>query len=398
MKAESIHDDGDAAEAPVSAPVVIIGSGLAGYHVAKEFRKHDGDTPLVLLTADGGDFYSKPMLSNALGRGMTPAQLASAGPGAMADQLKADIRPRTPVIAIDLAARSVHTANGAQPWSRLVLALGAKQITLPIEGDAAGEILTVNSLEDFARFHDAVAGARRVAVIGPGLIGCEFANDLCASGRQVTVIGPDETPLGRLLPPQAGRLLKDALAAAGVAWRLGTSARAVARRDGRLVLSLQDGGEVEADVVLSAIGLRPNIELAEQAGIRTGRGIVVDRCLRTSADAVHAIGDCAEIDGLVMPFVMPIMFGARALGKTLAGDPTPVDYPVMPVVVKTPAHPVVVCPPPPNSEGAWEETSVGDGVRALFRSREGRLLGFALTGAAVAEKQKLSAEVTPPLG
>ncbi len=381
----------------MTAPVVIVGSGLAGYHVAKEFRRLDGDTPLVLLTADGGEFYSKPMLSNALAHGMTPAQLAGAGPDQMASQLKAEVRPRTRVTAIDTAARTVHTGDGDQAWSRLVLAIGAQQISLPIEGDAAGEILIVNSLDDFTRFHDAVADARDVAVIGPGLIGCEFANDLCVSGRRVTVIGPDTTPLGRLLPPLAGALLKAALVEAGVAWRLGTSAGAVSRRNGRLVLALADGGEVEADVVLSAIGLRPNIALAEQAGIRTGRGIVVDRCLRASAEDVYAIGDCAEIEGLVMPFVMPIMLGAHALGRTLAGDPTEVDYPAMPVVVKTPAHPVVVCPPPAGSEGSWEETRVGDGVRALFRSRTGTLLGFALTGAAVSERQKLSAEVPPPL-
>jgi rubredoxin---NAD+ reductase len=382
----------------MSAPVVIIGSGLAGYHVAKEFRKHDAGTPLQLLTADGGDFYSKPMLSNALGRGMTPAQLASAGPEQMAMQLKAEIRSRTTVTAIDVAARTLRMVNGAQVWSRLVLAVGASQISLPIEGDAAGGILTVNSLEDFARFSQAVASARRVAVIGPGLIGCEFANDLCSTGRKVTVIGPDATPLGRLLPPQAGALLQQALADAGIEWRLGTSARAITRRNQGYILDLDDGSDVEADVVLSAIGLRPNVALAEQAGIRAGRGILVDRFLRTSAEDIFAIGDCAEIDGRVMPFVMPIMFGARALGRTLAGDPARVEYPVMPVVVKTPAHPVVVCPPAPGSDGEWEEARVGNGMRALFRSKEGVLLGFALTGEAVAEKQKLTAQVTPLFG
>ncbi len=375
---------------------MIIGSGLAGYHVAKEYRKHDGAAPLLLLTADGGAFYSKPLLSNALGRGMTPAQLASAGPLQMAEQLKAEIRPHTTVTALDIAARTLRTAEGTHDWSRLVLAVGASQIALPIEGDAAGEILTINSLEDFARFHQAVSGARHVSVIGPGLIGCEFANDICATGRKVAVIGPDETPLGRLLPPQAGALLRQALADAGIEWRLGTSVRAIMRRNDRYILSLADGSEIETDVVLSAIGLRPNIALAEQAGIHTGRGIIVDDYLGTSADGVFAIGDCAEHRGRVLPFVMPIMFGAHALGKTLAGEPARVEYPVMPVVVKTPAHPVIVCPPAPDSEGEWEATRVGNGMRALFRSKQGDLLGFALTGEAVAERQKLAAQVPPP--
>lgn len=379
--------------------VVIIGSGLGGYHVAKEFRKHDGTTPLTILTADGGEFYSKPMLSNALGRDMAPAEIVTADAGQMAAQLDADVRPHTPVTAIDTTARRVETGKGDRlAYSHLVLAVGARQIPLPIEGDARDAILTVNSLDDFARFREAIGGARRVAVIGPGLIGCEFANDILTTGREVVVIGPDATPLGRLLPPQAGEGLSRALAAAGVEWRLGTSARSITRDGEVLVLDLEDGTQVRADVVLSAIGLRPQTALAQQAGLTVERGIVVDRCLRTSAGEVHAIGDCAQFGGLLLPFVMPIMFGARALGRTLAGDATEVAYPVMPVVVKTPAHPVVVCPPPPGSEGQWEETVVGDGIRGLYRATDGRLLGFALTGEAVGEKQGLVKEVRPLTG
>lgn len=381
----------------MKAPVMIIGSGLAAYHTAKEFRKHDAESPLLLLTADGGEFYSKPMLSNALSRKMAPEELAGAGPEQMAGQLNAEIYTRTPVTAIDPGARTVRTAERGIEYSRLVLAVGAHQAPLAIDGDAAGEVVTVNSLEDFTQFHRKLDGVRRVAIVGPGLIGCEFANDLCATGRVVTVIGPDATPLGRLLPPQAGAVLKAALETAGVEWRLGTSARGVTHNGAGYVVELVDQSTVEADLVMSAIGLRPNITLAEQAGIRTARGIVVDRLLAAGAPDVYAIGDCAELEGLLLPFVMPIMFGARALGKTLAGNPTPVKYPVMPVVVKTPAHPVVVCPPAPDAVGAWEEQRVGDGVRALFRSEDGRLLGFALTGEAIADKQRLVKEVPPLL-
>lgn len=377
----------------MSAPVVIVGSGLAGYNVAKEFRKHDSVTPLLLLTADGGEFYSKPMLSNALSRNMTPAQLASAGPEQMADQLAAEIRVHMAVTRIDVADHRVHAGDLTFDYSRLVLAIGASQVPLPAGGDARDAVLSVNSLDDYARFHAAIGPARRIAVIGPGLIGCEFANDLCLGGRSVAVIGPDATPLGRLLPPRAGALLKSELSAVGVEWHLGASVSVVMHAGDAYRLILDDGQEVVADVVLSAIGLRPNIGLAQQAGLRTGRGIMVDSFLRTSASDVHAIGDCAEIGGMVLPFVMPIMIGARALGRTLAGEPTAVQYPAMPVHVKTTSHPVVVCPAPPGAEGAWDEVRLDNGVRALFRSAEGRLLGFALTGTAVTEQQRLVAEL-----
>jgi rubredoxin-NAD+ reductase len=142
--------------------------------------------------------------------------------------------------------------------------------------------------------------------------------------------------------------------------------------------------------MLSAVGLRPRIALAEAAGLAVGRGIVVDDRLRSSAHGVYAIGDCAEVGGLVLPFVMPIMQGARALGQTLAGTPTAVTYPAMPVTVKTPALPVVVCPPLPGVAGQWQTRMEGDGIRSLFVDEQGDLQGFALSGAAVAEKAGLA--------
>ncbi|HIP52749.1 MAG TPA: FAD-dependent oxidoreductase, partial [Chromatiales bacterium] len=162
-------------------------------------------------------------------------------------------------------------------------------------------------------------------------------------------------------------------------------------------IDLASGESLESDLVLSAIGLRPNVALAKAAGLKVARGIVVDRYLRTSAGDVYALGDCAEVEGLNLPFVMPLMHGARALAKTLAGTPVPVVYPPMPVVIKTPACPVVVSPPARGAVGAWQVEESEDGVRSRFLSEDGRLLGFALAGAAVEEKQTLTRELPPVL-
>jgi rubredoxin-NAD+ reductase len=156
---------------------------------------------------------------------------------------------------------------------------------------------------------------------------------------------------------------------------------------------LSDGSAVHADTVLSAIGLRPAVELAQQAGLTTHRGIVTDRYLQTSISGVYALGDCAEVEGLNLPYVMPIMSAARALAQTLAGQPTKVSYPAMPVVIKTPAHPVVVSPPARDATGSWEVTQANNGVRALYQDGTGKLLGFALTGQFVTEKQALTREL-----
>jgi rubredoxin-NAD+ reductase len=378
-------------------PLVIVGTGLAGYSLAREFRKLDATTPLLLLSRDGGEYYSKPMLSNALAQGMSPAQLASADAERMAAQLKATIRTHAEVAAIDTTARTLEVNGTPVAYSRLVLALGAQPLALSAAGDGLADVLTVNSLADYARYHAAVTRAGRVAVIGPGLIGCEFANDLRGSGREVTVIGPDAAPLGRLLPPRAGAAFRLAFEAAGIGWRLGTTAQRIARTGDGYALTLADGAELTADLVFSAIGLRPNTALAAAAGLQVRRGIVTDRYLRTSADDVYALGDCAEVDGLVLPYVMPIMHAARALARTLHGEATRVTYPAMPVLVKTPAHPVVVAPPPAGVAGDWQEEVVGSGVKALFLAADGGVLGFVLTGSeAVTERQRLTA-LLPPL-
>ena len=378
-------------------PIVIIGSGLAGYNTAKELRKLDTAAPLVILTADGGPFYSKPMLSNALASKKTAAAIALNTPEQMATQLNAVVRPRTRIDAIDTAAHTLRIGGETIAWSKLVLALGADQIRLPLSGDATGSILTVNDLDDYARFRAAIDGKKRVAIIGAGLIGCEFANDLAANGYTVDIIDIAPQALGRLLPPAGGALLQARLAALGVQWHLGTGTQSVERTDDGYTLTLTNGTIIASDIVLSAVGLKPRTMLAAAAGLKVNRGIAVNRHLETSAPDVYALGDCAEIEGLVMPFVMPIMHAARALAQTLAGKHTAVTFPAMPVMVKTPACPTIVAPPAVGAAGTWQVEAGADGVKALFTAADGKLLGFALNGAATAERAKLAPQLPPVL-
>ena len=377
--------------------IVIIGGGLAAYTLARELRKLDKSVPLALLMADDGAFYSKPMLSNALAQKKTAADLAISPVTKMAVDLNADIRPFTRVTAIDRATQGLvltgPEGETVLEYGRLVLAPGADPIRLPLAGDGAEDVLSVNDRADYARFRAALEGKRRVAILGAGLIGCEFANDLAGAGFEPSVFDVAPQPLGRLLPAGAGRYLAEKLANAGIRWRFGSGASAVTRNGDSLTLQYGDGQEENFDLVLSAVGLRPRTELARQAGLTINRGIVTDRQLRTSDPLIFALGDCAEVAGLVLPFVMPIMQGARALAATLAGTPTALRYPAMPVVVKTPACPTVVSPPPAGAAGEWRETVTESGVRALFEDAAGAPLGFALLGDAVKEKQALAAKL-----
>jgi rubredoxin-NAD+ reductase len=377
---------------PSAAPVVIIGTGLAGYTTARELRKLDTDTPLELITSDDGHFYSKPMISNALGREQQALDLPTGDAAKMASDLDARIRTRACVEAIDVSAKRLHLNGETLSYSRLVLALGADPVRLELAGDADA-LLSVNDLDDYARFRDAIAGRRRVLVLGAGLIGCEFANDLANAGYQVEVVELFDYALGRLAPREAGEALSEALAERGVTWHFGAACERV-ERDGEILrVSLANGCTLSADAVLSAVGLRPRIALAEAAGLEVDRAIVVNRLLCTSDPFIYALGDCMQIEGLVLPFIMPIMHAARALAKTLSGEPTELRYPAMPVVVKTPAHPAVVSPPSPGSDGQWQVERDQDGVRALYLDSAGATLGFVLTGKHVAEKAALSKEL-----
>lgn len=377
-------------------PVIIVGCGLAGYGVAREFRKLDADHPLVIISRDDARAYSKPMLSNALASGKTAVQLGGASASDMATQRRAQVLADTEIRAIDTSRRQIALDGATLSYSRLVLALGADPIALPLAGDAAGDVLRVNDLESYARFREKIAGGKRIVVLGAGLIGCEFANDLATAGYSVDIVDLAPHPLGRLLPAPAAERVRIALESLGVRWHLGTTATDVSRAPGGVRVALANGAVLDADVVLSAIGLRPRTDLARRAGLTVNRGIVTDRFLATSAPDVYALGDCAEVDGQVLPYVAPIMHAARALARTLSGTPTAVVYPAMPVVVKTPAMPVVVAPPAAG-EGAWELEVTEDGVVARFVNGAGVLAGFALVGTATTRKQALARQLPPVL-
>ena len=378
-------------------PIVIIGAGLAGYSVARELRKLDPTRPLTLVAADGGDFYSKPMLSNALALGKRADELVTTPATQMAAQLALELRARTSVHAIDLAAHRLHTDRGSLEYDRLVCALGAEPIRLALAGDAQQEVITVNSLGDYALWRERLQTARRIAIVGAGLIGCEFANDLAAAGYRVTVIDPSPTPLSNLLPEVAGKRLMVAMASLGVEWRLGAAVTSVERAGAQVRLSLAGSDCVMADRVLSAVGLRPRTRLAAGAGLTTRRGIVVDASLRASDPDVFALGDCAQIEGEVRSYVLPIMHAARALARTLTGDLTPVRFPPMPVAVKTPCEPVIVAPAPRGVQGAWQVESQSGGLRMAFRDADDALRGFVLTGARVSERAEMTRRLAEDL-
>ncbi|MDB5738393.1 MAG: pyridine nucleotide-disulfide oxidoreductase [Sphingomonas bacterium] len=367
--------------------VVVVGSGLAGYGILRELRKLAPDAKLTLITGDDGHFYSKPALSTALAKGKHADTLVTMPAEKMKAQLKLDLRAGRAVEAIDAEGRVLLTTGGPLPYDKLVLALGADPVKVAIEGDAAGRALSVNNLDDYRRFREGLTEGARVLVMGGGLVGSEFANDLSATGYKAIVVDMLTHPLAQLVPQAVGDSIRDALAAQGVSWHLGRKVVALDRAESVTRATLDDGTTIEADAVLSAIGLRPHTHLAAEAGLATGRGITVDATGRTSDPHIFAIGDCAEYPRGLAAYVTPIMAAARAIAPSVLGTPTEIRFPPLSVQVKTTACPVVLLPAPIGVEGGWEKVDDdGDGLKYLFKDAAGTTLGYVLTGARCAER------------
>ena len=379
----------------MTSPVVIIGTGLAGYNLAREFRKLDAQTPLLLITADDGRSYSKPMLSMGFAKQKDADGLCMAEPGAMAEQLNAEVRTHTRISGIDPGHKRLWIGEEAVEYRDLVLAWGAQTVQVPIEGDGSHLVFPINDLEDYARFRAAAVGKQRVLILGAGLIGCEFANDMSLGGFQVDVVAPCEQIMPTLLHPAAAAAVQGGLEGLGVRFHLGPVLTRLHQVDHGLEAHLSDGSVIACDLVVSAIGLRPRIDLAAAAGLQTHRGVSVDRELRTSHANIFALGDCAEVDGINLLYVMPLMSCARALAQTLAGKLTAVAYGPMPITVKTPACPLVVSPPPLGHDGTWQVEGQGSDLKVLCHGADGELLGYALTGTAVMDKLALNRQLPP---
>src|SRR5690606_18593751 len=210
-------------------PIVVIGTGLAGFNLIKELRKLDKETPVVMLTADDGRNYSKPMLSNGFAKNKGADDLAMAQPEQVAEALNATVRTGVSVTGIDPAAKAVSLGDVALKYSKLVPALGADVLRPPLEGDGLDLVYSVNDLMDYATVRAALNGKRDVLILGGGLIGCEFANDLLSAEFKVEVVEPLGRCLPTLLPVEASRDVQQCMEDAGVRFNFVPLAYAVHR-------------------------------------------------------------------------------------------------------------------------------------------------------------------------
>lgn len=355
-------------------PLVIIGSGHAAYTLIREFRQRDGNTPIVVLTENGGEDYAKPQLSHGFSGRQAARQFVRETAPQIAAANKVMVRPHTRVSAIDFNAQIVIAGELRIPYGQLVLAVGAAPFIPPVSGDGTGKILTLNSLDEYHHYYQALENSQHVMVIGGGLIGTEIAHDL-ERHRKVTLVDISDRLLPNLVPRSVSERLKQTMK--DVEFRFNTSIKTIHQDGQALHVTMQDGESLMVSTVVCAAGLKPRLELA--AGLETNRGIVVDAMLQTSRPHVYALGDCAEIEGKVMPFLQPITMSAQALAKTLTGQPTAVDFGILTVAVKTPRYPIQLGGLTAGDHLSWEIQEDEAGVSALALD-EGRYVGYVASG------------------
>jgi len=363
----------------VSREILVIGSGFAAQQLIKSLRKLDAHQPIRLITADSGDEYNKPDLSHVVSRGCAAAAMTRQSGRDFAEQQRIALLPHCPVHGIDPARRLVLTEQGEFPYGKLVLATGASAVRPDLPGSE--HLVTLNSQQEYAAIEAQLRQARRILVLGAGLIGCELAMDMASAGKEVTLVDLADSPLSALLPAALTEPLQQALRSQGVSLQFGTGlARIDAQPGDGWRVTLTDGRISEQDLVIAAIGLRPNLALARGAGLAVERGILVDDRLQTSDPHIFALGDCVQWQGQLLPFLQPIVLGANALARTLLGTPTPLALPPMLVKVKTPLYPLQLAGRTRGDDLTWQCRWNQQGVVAEARGENGELCGFVVGG------------------
>lgn len=376
-----------------STPIVIIGSGLAGINVAKNWRKLNSTRPLIIITQDSGDSYSKPMLSTAFAKSQDAQSLIQQSATELADTLTCNMITNTSVDAIDPEQQLITLDTGKTiQYHKLVLALGATANKPQLEGDACDTAITINNLQDYAAFRERCAIAQHITVVGGGLVGCELANDLSYSSMDVALYNSSEHLLSNFLPKQIGERLAIALETKSARVHNQVSITDINHTsEKRLRVTDSNDGSHLTDLVITATGLSPNTALALKSGLTTSNGIQTNQYLETSSPNIYALGDCANICGHNLLYVLPLMNSARALAKTLEGEGTAVQLPAMPVTIKTSHWPITVLPPSSdNSQGIWVDIESSSAGQEWHFMAEDKLLGFALAGQSVSKKNALA--------
>jgi apoptosis-inducing factor 3 len=271
--------------------IVIVGGGAAGFAAAEMLRREGFAGALTLVSADADAPYDRPNCSKDYLAGSAPEDWMPLRPADFYKDEKIELRLRTEIKGIDGKARQVTVASGDTiAFDKLLLATGAEPVRLDIPGANAPHVHVLRSLADSRAIIAKAKTARRAVVIGASFIGLEVAAALRAREIEVHVVAPERRPLERVLGAEYGDMIKALHEEHGVVFHLEDTVGEIAGRD----VKLKSGGGLTADLVVIGVGVRPRLQLAESAGLKIDRGVVVSEYLETSIPGIFAAGDIAR--------------------------------------------------------------------------------------------------------
>ena len=323
----------------MSNGIVIIGSGFAARQLVKNIRKQDATIPLTLIAADSMDEYNKPDISHVISQGQRADDLTRQTAGEFAEQFNLHLFPQTWVTDIDAEARVVKSQNNQWQYDKLVLATGASAFVPPVPGREL--MLTLNSQQEYRACETQLRDARRVLIVGGGLIGSELAMDFCRAGKAVTLIDNAASILASLMPPEVSSRLQHRLTEMGVHLLLKSQLQGLEKTDSGIQATLDRQRNIEVDAVIAATGL--------------------------------------EINGQVLPFLQPIQLSAMVLAKNLLGNNTPLKLPAMLVKIKTPELPLHLAGETQRQDLRWQINTERQGMVARGVDDADQLRAFVVS-------------------
>ncbi len=300
--------------------LVVIGAGMASGRVLEHLTDAAPDAfDITLFNAEPRGNYNRIMLSPVLAGDQTYEDIVTHDDDWYAER-GITCRFGEKVVKIDRDLKVVEGENGHVPYDKLIFGTGSNPFMIPMPGHDLDGVIAYRDLEDTEQMMGMGAG-NKVVVIGGGLLGLEAAAGMAARGADVTVVHIMGHLMERQLDPAAGYLLKKSLEEKGITVLLNAKSTEIAGKDGKArALLLDDGTELPCDLLVMAVGIRPNIALAQETGLAVGRGIHVDDQMITSDADIYAVGECVEHQGEIFGLVAPLYDQAKVLAQTLLGD------------------------------------------------------------------------------
>ena len=305
---------------PAKQALVVIGNGMAGMRTVEELLKLAPDLyDITVFGAEPHGNYNRILLSPVLAGDKSMADIMLNTPEWYA-QNHITLYAGDPVEHIDRRCRTVRARSGVQVhYDRLLLATGSNPFIIPVPGHTLPGVIAFRDIQDVNTMLEAARNHCHAVVIGGGLLGLEAANGLLRQGMQVTVVHVTDSLMNQQLDKPAAALLKQALETKGLHFLLNAETAAISGGDRVTAVSFKDGSSIPADLVVMTAGVRPNIALAQQAGLHCERAIVVDDTLQTYDPRIYAVGECVQHRSATFGLVAPIWDQARVCGAHLAG-------------------------------------------------------------------------------